>query len=77
MVVGVALDVLGIGKCSYFVIPTLADLSSVLRKAVSVKLLSSYSFRATPYTLAIQERAIHSTNNQEKNEKRFSLGGEF
>jgi hypothetical protein len=55
MVAGVALDVLGIGKCNYFVIPTLADFSSVLRNAVSVTLLSFYSFRAEPYTLAIHE----------------------
>jgi hypothetical protein len=35
---GVALDVLGNRKCSYFVITTFADFSSVLRNVVSVTL---------------------------------------
>jgi hypothetical protein len=77
MVAGVALDVLGIGKCSYFVIPTLADFSSVLRNVVIVTLLSSYSFRATPYTLAIHEELYIQPIIKKKMKKRFSLVGEF
>jgi hypothetical protein len=41
--VGVALDVYETGKCSYFVIPTMEDYSSVLRKAVT-KTLAFFLF---------------------------------
>ncbi len=43
------------GKCSCFDIPTLANLSSVIRNGVSVTLAASYSSRVTPYTIEIWE----------------------
>jgi hypothetical protein len=66
------------GKCSYFITPTLADFSSVLRNAVNLTLAISLIIQC--YTLYLRNpgRATHSTNkNQGKNVNRSSLVRDF
>jgi hypothetical protein len=66
------------GKCSYFVIPTLADFSSVLRNAVNLTLAVFLIIQC--YTLYLRNpgRATHSTNkNQGKSENRSLLVEDF
>jgi hypothetical protein len=65
-------------ECSYFVIPTLADFSSVLRNAVNVTL--TFVLFIQSYTLHNWNlgRATHSTNKQqEKSEKEILIGPRF
>jgi hypothetical protein len=65
-------------KCSSFVIPTLADFSSVLRNVVSVTL--SVFLIIKSYTLHLRNpgRATHSTNkNSGKSEKQILIGWRF
>jgi hypothetical protein len=65
-------------KCSYFIIPTLADFSSVLRNAVSVTL--AVFLIIWSYTLFHRNsgRATHSTiRNNERVKNRSSLVREF
>jgi hypothetical protein len=62
-------------KCSYFVIPTLAHFSSVLRNAVSVTLAVFLII----YSYALHHRnpgrATHSTNEKKRrSEKQILIG---